>query len=68
MRRRNAHWTSVGETLEDWIERVGYCNHTPVCTDSVVCRAKRAQARATSSKPRVFRGESVTPRKLDWEE
>lgn len=26
----------------DYIERVGYCFHTPKCTDSDVCRAKRA--------------------------
>lgn len=67
MRRRPSGWTSVGETLEDWIERVGYCFHQPVCTDSAVCRAKRAQDRArTTPQPRVYTGQAPTPRKLDW--
>lgn len=27
---------------DDWIERIGYCFHTPKCTDGDVCRVKRA--------------------------
>lgn len=56
------------ETLEEWLERIGYCFHQPVCTDSAVCRAKRAKERATSNAPRVYTGEAAIPRKLDWED
>lgn len=56
------------ETLEEWIERIGYCFHSPTCTDSAVCREKRANERAASTKPRVYTGTSPAPRKLDWED
>jgi DNA-binding winged helix-turn-helix (wHTH) protein len=54
--------------MEEWVERIGYCFHKPICTDSAVCRAKRAQERATSTKPKVYTGEAAAPRKLDFDE
>lgn len=40
-------FTPIGDAAEDWLEKIGYCWHTPRCTDSDICRAKRAAEKAT---------------------
>ena len=48
---RNERWTDepprsgqvTDESPEQYLERIGWCSHAPRCTDSEVCRAKRAQ-------------------------
>lgn len=67
MKRRRSD-EPLHETAAEWLERVGYCFHRPLCSDSAVCRAKRAKERAASTTPRVYTGEPKTSRKLDWED
>jgi len=57
-------WTPLRETAEEWLDRIGYCFHTPRCTESAACRALRAKV-APAAKP--YRGEAPKPRRLDWE-
>jgi len=57
-------WIPVRETAEQWMDRIGYCLHSPTCTDSAACKQKRAQ-QARSTAPAVYRGQTASNRKLD---
>lgn len=53
------------ETVDEWIERIGYCLHTPTCAESAACRLKRALERLPK-KARPYTGQTLKPRKLDF--
>lgn len=58
----------VRETVDEWLERVGYCFHSPLCQDNATCRAKRALEYAAQKPSKAYAGQSASSRKLDWDE
>jgi hypothetical protein len=57
------------ETADEYLERIGWCFHSPLCTSSATCRQKRAAERLHQPlKPRVFEGVQRPAARLDWEE